>query len=234
RALRLTRGNALYSLLSDGAIMPPFGIHGGETGAPVDSYVISADGTEHRFDSPGKVGGHPLSEGDTVILQSAAGGGYGDPLTRDPQDVRRDVQNDIVSQEMAVRVYGVCFETNGDIAEEATIKRRNDISAGRPSLKTVRCTADPYVDSGPSKKRTIRLHPDDIVGASLEVGQKIELHDDIGAPLRGWLVADPEVTLGTVPLDEKGITLLGVTENQSIRVRPLYTPQVAYRSAPVQ
>lgn len=234
RALRLTRGNALYSLLSDGAIMPPFGIHGGETGAPVDSYVIGADGTEHRFDSPGKVGGHPLSEGDTVILQSAAGGGYGDPLARNPQDVWRDVQNDIVSHEIAERVYGVCFDTNGDIAEEATTTRRNDISAGRPSLKTVRCTADPYVDSGPSKKRTIRLHPDDIIGASLEVGQKIELHDDIGAPLRGWLVADPEVTLGTVPLDEKGITLLGVTENQSIRVRPLYTPQVAYRSAPVQ
>ena len=57
------------------------------------------------------------------------------------------------------------------------------------------------------------------------------MHDDIGAPLRGWLVADPKVTPER-PLDEKGITLLGVAENQSIRVRPLYTPQVAYRSAP--
>ncbi|MBT5497439.1 MAG: hydantoinase B/oxoprolinase family protein, partial [Alphaproteobacteria bacterium] len=53
RALRLTRGTAAYSLLSDGAIMPPFGIHGGETGAPVDSYVIKADGSEHHFSSPG-------------------------------------------------------------------------------------------------------------------------------------------------------------------------------------
>ena len=63
--------------------MPPAGIHGGETGAPVDGYVIGADGTGHRFDSRVRLA-DILYQGDTVILQSAAGG-YGDPLARDPQ-----------------------------------------------------------------------------------------------------------------------------------------------------
>jgi N-methylhydantoinase B len=234
RALRLTRGNAVYSLLSDGAIMPPFGIHGGETGAPVDSYVIGADGSEHHFDSPGKVGGHAIAKGDTVILQSAAGGGYGDPLVRPMQDVWRDVKNDIVSVDIARRVYGVCFDDDGNVLEDATMARRREISAARPSLTTVQCTKDPYVASGPSKRRTIRLHPDDIERASLEVGQKIELYDQIGPPLRGWLVADLEVEPRTVPVDERATALLGLTVNQSIMVRPLYTPKVFYRAAPVQ
>jgi len=59
RALRLTRGRASYSLLADGAVVPPFGVLGGETGAPVGSYT-SVDGVCQPFPTPGKVGGHPL------------------------------------------------------------------------------------------------------------------------------------------------------------------------------
>ncbi|GIT47894.1 MAG: hypothetical protein Ct9H300mP13_6900 [Gammaproteobacteria bacterium] len=81
RALQLTHGQAQYSLLSDGAVVPPFGILGGESAAPVGSY-IHEDGKDRPFPTPGKVGGHPMQEGDIIVLQSAGGGGYGDPLTR--------------------------------------------------------------------------------------------------------------------------------------------------------
>jgi len=43
RALRLTRGSARYSLLADGAVVPPFGILGGESGAPVGSYTVEGE-----------------------------------------------------------------------------------------------------------------------------------------------------------------------------------------------
>jgi N-methylhydantoinase B len=81
RALRLAAGEAAYSLLSDGAIVPPFGVLGGDSAAPVDSFVLR-DGHEIRFPQPGKVGGFALRAGDVVVLQSPGGGGYGDPLDR--------------------------------------------------------------------------------------------------------------------------------------------------------
>lgn len=233
RALRLTRGTAAYSLLSDGAIMPPFGVHGGETGAPVDSYVILADGTEHRFSSPGKVGGYPLTEGDTVILQSAAGGGYGDPLKRDPEAVRQDVLNDIVSADIATEIYGVCLTDEGQVDESASEKKRAELAASRPGLEITASDRDPYIASGPSKKRLIRLNPADIKAFGLSPDQKIELLDDIGAPLRGWVTADEDVSPGTAPLDPNGILSLGVDIGANVQVRPLYTPVVNYRSAPI-
>ena len=233
RALRLTRGTAAYSLLSDGAIMPPFGVHGGETGAPVDSYVINADEAEHRFASPGKVGGHPLTEGDTVILQSAAGGGYGDPLRRDPEEVHRDVENDLVSREIAETIYGVRFDNDGTIDIEGTASHRTALSAARPRLRTTSDDNDPYVASGPSRRRTIRLHPADLAAHDLAPDQKIELRDEIGAPLRGWVVSDDSVVQGTTPLDGLGLRLLGVEAGAEVYIRPLYTPVVEYRTAPV-
>jgi N-methylhydantoinase B len=233
RALRLTRGTAAYSLLSDGAIMPPFGIHGGETGAPVDSYVIKADGSEHHFSSPGKVGGHPLNAGDTVILQSAAGGGYGDPLTRAPEAVRRDVINDLVSIEIAEEIYGVQLTAAGEIDDAATETHRAELAASRPSVRVKAQDHDPYTASGPSKRRLIRLHPDDIAAHGLAANQKIELLDAVGPPLRGWVMSDGEVAPGTVPLDPNGLLSLGVEDDAEVQLRPLYTPVVKYRAAPV-
>ena len=54
RALRLTRGTASYSLLADGAIVPPVGILDGETGAPVGSDLCQS-GANRPFPTPGKV-----------------------------------------------------------------------------------------------------------------------------------------------------------------------------------
>ena len=233
RALRLTRGTAAYSLLSDGAIMPPFGIHGGETGAPVDSYVIKADGTEHHFNSPGKVGGHPLNADDTVILQSAAGGGYGDPLTREPEAVRRDVMNDLVSIEIAKDIYGVHLTAAGEVDDAATETHRAELAASRPIVRVTALEHDPYIASGPSKRRLIRLNPADIAAHGLTADQKIELLDTVGAPLRGWVMPDDSVAPGTVPLDPNGMLSLGVEGDTEVQLRPLYTPVVKYRAAPI-
>jgi N-methylhydantoinase B/oxoprolinase/acetone carboxylase alpha subunit len=81
RALRLTGGTAAYFLLADGAVVPPFGILGGHSAAPIDSFVLR-EGQEIRFAQPGKVGGFALRQDDVLVLQSACGGGYGDPLER--------------------------------------------------------------------------------------------------------------------------------------------------------
>lgn len=53
---------------------------------------------EWRFD---------LSPGDSVAYEGGGGGGFGDPLTRDPEKVLRDVREGLVSSEGASQDYGV-------------------------------------------------------------------------------------------------------------------------------
>ena len=48
----------------------------------------------------------PLEPGTLVWLQSAGGGGYGDPRQRDPQLIERDLRNGYITEEFAAREYG--------------------------------------------------------------------------------------------------------------------------------
>jgi len=49
----------------------------------------------------------PLVANDTVTHYTPGGGGYGDPLQRDPASVRRDVRAGFVSVAAARAQYGV-------------------------------------------------------------------------------------------------------------------------------
>jgi N-methylhydantoinase B len=48
-----------------------------------------------------------MEEGDSLIVHTPGGGGYGDPKKRDPERVKRDVNNGLLSKEAALRIYGV-------------------------------------------------------------------------------------------------------------------------------
>jgi N-methylhydantoinase B len=55
------------------------------------------------------------SEPNTVVrYQTNAGGGWGDPFTREPERVLRDVRNEYVSQESARELYGVVIDGDPD------------------------------------------------------------------------------------------------------------------------
>jgi N-methylhydantoinase B len=76
-----------------------------------------------------------LKHGDVLYMRVASGGGYGDPLERDPLSVRNDVQNWIVSREAARHVYGVVLDEELQADLEATAdlraKMRREETAGR-------------------------------------------------------------------------------------------------------
>jgi len=57
-------------------VVPPYGLQGGEPGAPFRVTVARADGS--RFDLPGKANIR-LDRDDVVIVESCGGGGYGPP-----------------------------------------------------------------------------------------------------------------------------------------------------------
>jgi N-methylhydantoinase B len=60
-----------------------------------------------------------IGRGDVLFLRSASGGGYGDPLDREPEAVLRDVEEGLVSPEMASLAYGVVVDGT-EVAAEAT------------------------------------------------------------------------------------------------------------------
>jgi hypothetical protein len=74
----------------------------------------------------------PLPGGSLLVDYVAGGGGFGDPIDRDPQAVLRDFGRGWVSREIAERVYGVILQKEGkDVDAPATDARRRDILEAR-------------------------------------------------------------------------------------------------------
>ena len=80
--------------------------------------------------SPSKLSGVVLREGDVVRIESAGGGGFGDPHERDPELVLRDVRAGLVSRDEAGRAYGVALTPDGAAVDPTGTERLRD-SLGR-------------------------------------------------------------------------------------------------------
>lgn len=100
---------------------PPWGAEGGQPGD--GNYIDILDG-EGGTDRHRKLTNYGLEDGETARLVTSAGGGWGDPLERDPERVLEDYCDDYVTAEIAADVYGVVITKNGTIDHEATEQRR--------------------------------------------------------------------------------------------------------------
>ena len=58
------------------------------------------------------------------MMRSGGGGGFGDPMERDPKLVAEDVREGYVSPAVAQTVYGVVLTAAGDVYVVATKSRR--------------------------------------------------------------------------------------------------------------
>ncbi|MCX6094629.1 MAG: hydantoinase B/oxoprolinase family protein [Candidatus Bipolaricaulota bacterium] len=86
---------------------PPWGVFGGQPGKTNITVVRRNDGREERWR---KISNLPLAKGEVVSFQGGGGGGYGNPLDRDPALVAADVANGYVSLEAARSDYGVVLD----------------------------------------------------------------------------------------------------------------------------
>lgn len=218
RRIRLTAADAKYSLLSDGAVVPAFGVLGGRSGLPVGSWIEHPDNRIDDFDSPGKVAGHPMITGDRVTLRSAGGGGYGDPLERDPARVAEDLHYGYVSAAVAEKVYGVVVGKDGKVDPTATAEQRKRVKAARFMLDTV-AEPDGYEAGRVSKRRICRLSPADAKKVGLNVDDLVEVDSGLAAPFRAWVRIDSAVKAGTLPVDPKGMGMLRLTKPAKVEVR---------------
>jgi N-methylhydantoinase B len=217
RALRVLAPGARYSLLSDGAVVPAFGVLGGLPGAPVGSW-IDRQGAVEGFDTPGKVAGHPVEEGSIVMVRSAGGGGYGDPLDRDAQRVADDVREGYVSAKAARELYGLALDNGGRVDVAATAALRERLRAARVGLVAV-LDADVFESGAVSRRRICRVNPADAGAAGTKEDDVVELDTGCAAPLRAWLRLDACVKRGTVPIDQRGLTILKAAEGERIELR---------------
>jgi N-methylhydantoinase B len=103
----------------------PWGLLGGACGANGLIEVKRAGAGD--FERVHKADALRASVGDVIRLSTAGGGGYGDPLERDPQKVLDDVLNGFVTSAAAERDYGVVVK-NGRLHAEATASLRKSRS----------------------------------------------------------------------------------------------------------
>jgi len=125
RNLRIMVDEGVMTSQADGIDLPPRGLFGGKNGHKGKHILYT--GEKERV-LPGKCSAITVGQGDQLVRCTAGGGGYGDPLERDPLFVHKDVINKRVSLEGATRDYGVVLDPKTfEINYEATVKLRKEV-----------------------------------------------------------------------------------------------------------
>jgi N-methylhydantoinase B len=119
----------------------PFGVNGGMAGLP--GVTLINPETSHERKIVFSQEAVPVQAGDVVRLCTPGGGGWGDPLKRDPEAVRLDCARRLVSVESAERDYGVVLDKIEDLERvyavdlKATGALRKEKAAQRGPLKLI-------------------------------------------------------------------------------------------------
>src|SRR5215471_10895048 len=127
----LNLAEARFSIRSAKHVIAPNGFAGGADGRTGDIWINPDSDTAKRL--PTRYADYPLQAGDVFRLDTPGGGGYGDPLARDPVRVLDDVRQGDVSIKAAAERYGVVVQevVVGVLAvdEPGTLERRARMNA---------------------------------------------------------------------------------------------------------
>ncbi len=104
REYEVLEGEISFSHRGERHFSAASGLAGGAEGARARSEIIRADGRIEEIPSKIVTTLHP---GDRVVVETAGGGGYGEPGRRPASRVEADVRNGKVSASTARRVYGM-------------------------------------------------------------------------------------------------------------------------------
>ena len=225
-AYHLLRTRSLPSPTSEGGV-------GGGIAELIDANahmhdLLEAGDSVRRFDS--KPGHFPLHRGDVFAYSFQGGGGYGDPIRRDPGRVARDVHNGLVTPPWAATLYGVVLR-DGVVDVEATRTRRREIRSERlggrtpkaePPENTGMAAVCPRIDDGKrfrclcgadfgpaTEDWKVRAHRRELVpqacGPHLTLHAELELREfvcaDCGTLLEVEVARHGQESLATVVLD---------------------------------
>jgi len=146
-----------YRFLEPGAIaihddrwfVPPWGVNGGHPGARARKMLEKPDGTQMIVGN--KLEDYEVEAGDILHFITWGGGGWGDPLKRDPALVAQEIRQGLVTVQGA-RSYGVVI-VDGAVDEGATAALRASMIASNardpdmvfdfgPDIETLRANCE--------------------------------------------------------------------------------------------
>jgi len=104
----------------------PWGVNGGKPGTRARKIHETADGTQTVVAN--KLDSLHVDEGDQLHFITWGGGGWGDPLERDPALVAKEIRQGLVSAAGA-KTYGVVADADGTLDEAATENLRATMRA---------------------------------------------------------------------------------------------------------
>ena len=141
KEIRVLR-DAQFLSVADRSILSCWGLKGGRAGKPFRVTVDPGGPRERQLD--GLVDDEPLPAGTLVRIDTTGGGGWGDPLEREPALVALDVLQGKVSASSAHDDYGVVLA--GGVADEAATDRlRTELRSRRGPL--------PFFERGPGYRQ---------------------------------------------------------------------------------
>jgi N-methylhydantoinase B len=138
RDYKFLEDEAILQVRADRNVFRPYGLYGGAPGERSRNYLNP--GTPDERVLPGKVT-MTIRAGDVFRHELPGGGGWGDPLARDPAAVLSDVRNQYISADRARPEYGVVLDTTAwrvDEAATAVLRQRIRQERGSTALEDVR------------------------------------------------------------------------------------------------
>jgi N-methylhydantoinase B len=217
REVRVLAPGAQLSVLAEKAVLPPFGVCGGGSGATNRFWVRRGNTSLQPSPLPGKVSGFPLQPDDVFIMESSGGGGYGDALARDPALVAADLAEGYVTSVAAEATYGVVLRA-GAIDGNATTVRRQGLRASRIRVPLV-AVADLDTDQG----RAIRLSAATAARLRVTAGAIVELVNPRGAPIRAWVVRLTSGDGERAEASPVALRILGLTDGAEVEIRSVHS-----------
>jgi N-methylhydantoinase B len=217
RAVRILAADTRLSVLAEKAVLPPFGVCGGGAGA-TNRFWLQRDGQAIAPSPlPGKVSAFPIERDDVLMMESSGGGGFGDPLERDPARVVADLAEGYITPAAAEAVYGVVLR-RGTVDAAATAARRAALRAAR---RRVRVTAAGGLDT--ARGRAVRLDADSARALGITAGGVVELVNPRGAPLRAW-IADLLTGAGArAELAPVALRMLALADGAEAEIRAVHS-----------
>jgi N-methylhydantoinase B len=144
----------------DGCANPPHGILGGTPGIGGGQYVKDTSTEKQTFVSAS--GNIRVGADQKWVGVSTGGGGYGNPLARDPEQVVRDVRDGLISRDYAREIFGVAVSDGFDptIDEEETKRLQAALSQeNRPLVDPASPAASTWLEENMREGDTYLLNP---------------------------------------------------------------------------
>ncbi|WP_226354766.1 hydantoinase B/oxoprolinase family protein [Pseudonocardia sp. ICBG601] len=137
--------DAHFMSIADRSILACWGVRGGKAGRPFEVVIDPGGPNEREVDALADA--EPVRAGEVIRVRTTGGGGWGDPLRRDPAAVVRDVVWRKVSAAAALADYGVVL--TGDLDDDTLGFDAAATTAERAGRAAWSRDDDAFFDRGP-------------------------------------------------------------------------------------